>query len=269
MTRKEQIQLLYNELESGLSDIENKYNSSITAKHLDKSILIKIKNFLENARTILDFLAKEVMDKFCDQQIRNFFPILKIDSTDTQIRNSITGCFPGLENNRLDVFNYFIDLQPKYDVDNSWLLELNLLCGSNKHEILSPQIRKDQIVNVITLEKGITFFWTDGLVEFPKNPNQPIIIKSAGMIARCNTPDKFFSDNQILGFGWIVKKLVDHKITSGPLLDNLEKDSFSLDSYMIGNFYFPDQIVNAYSQLKNFKEKILRTIEQLYRLIEK
>jgi hypothetical protein len=269
MTRKEQIELLFQEVERGLSVIEDLYHRSISTKKLDVTILVKIKNYLENLHTILDFLAKEVMEKYCDKQVRNYFPIYRSTLTDQKNREQISGRFPGLEIKRDDIFNYFINIQPKYDKHNSWLLEFNSLCGTNKHEILSPQIRKDEIVNVLTSESGRLFIWTNGLVEFPVNKPQSMMVQPGGRIARSNIPDEFIKEDQIKYFGWIVKKLTNFEILEGPKLEQYKKEQFNRESYKVGNFYFPNQVTSIFNQLENFKEKTRGIIDQLYNFIKR
>ena len=265
ISRKDQIELLKLEINEGLNNISEKYRKSILNRELDNRILVKTKNFLENLHTVLDFVAKDILEKFCTREVRNYFPIIKKEASDQVIQNAIRGGFPGLEDNNLDLYNYLISIQPKQNINNEWLLRFNSLCGSNKHELLTPHIRQDHILNILVSNDRKNFFlWSDGLVKFTPGNSAHMTLSYGGIISRQTEIDSEIENGYLKTFGWIVEKLENHIIADGPELSEDELKNNTIESYIIGNFYFPDEVQNIHNQLNDFKEKIFKLVDGVY-----
>ena len=147
-------------------------------------------------------------------------------------------------------------MQGKYNINNKWLSDFNDLCGTNKHEILTLQIRKDEIINKLTFKTGLTYIWSDGLVHFD-NPVAQIVIEPTGHYAVGVDSFLFHKEDHFFHIGWVVEKLTNYQLKSSPNLSQIDTNNYSLDTYLIGNFYFENHIQNAYSSLEQYYNKTM------------
>ncbi len=269
MRRREQINLLFEASEKQLRVINELFLKSVRQQHLDNMVMVDIKTYLEHLRSILDYLGKEVFEKCCDQNnmTLGYFPILRSMAKDSDIENRVMGVFPGLKNKHPNIFNFFVNIQPKYNSDNIWLENLNNLCNQNKHEALSLQERKDEIVNKLSYKNWQTFYWTDGLVEFPASESQ-ILIHPKGQFYATLAPDLFDNDTFISSFGWVAQKLDNYTRRSVPDLSKIDKDIYTLESFLVGNFYFSDRKMTASNELQWFLVKVWHLRRELYALLD-
>ena len=58
---------LVSESKNAFQDIEKSYQECLNQKNISPKLLIKIKNFIENLRSALDFTAHGIFDKYGDQ----------------------------------------------------------------------------------------------------------------------------------------------------------------------------------------------------------
>lgn len=266
MTRKEQIELIFEVVNEDFLTLEKIYFDSIKSKTLDKRIYIRVKNLLENLRTAYDFVAWDIIEKNKIQLNRAYFPIHKKTTDIDKIKASINGSFPDLENSNKTLYDYLIKLQPTVTDENTWLELFNDLCGKNKHEMLSLQVRQDDIVNVLTFKNGTTQMWTDGLVDFNNEDKQfPIKILPGGTFGMTARPEVTIQDGYLIMFGWIVHELQNYRQRTKPDLTKVTE--YSLTSYLIGNFYFDSANSDVYSTIKQFIDNSDRLIRDLYKVI--
>ena len=118
----------------------------------------------------------------------------------------------------------------------------------------------------MTIQNGQTYIWTDGLVEFNNTKGQ-IVIKPAGQISISVDASISHKDNHFSQFGWIVEKLNNYNLRSSPDLSKIDKGLYSLDSFLIGNFYFPDHKSNAYTELQMYLNKVTEIKNKVYSLL--
>lgn len=266
MTKDAQIQLLFSDSEKELDKIGYLFKESVASQHLDTQVLLNIKKYLETLRSILDYTAKDIFDKYCTtvKPVSGYFPILNSAVSEEIIGNRINGTFPGLKSSNKNLFEFFLKIQPSQDIQNKWLEDFNNLCNENKHLGLTIQVRKDDVVNVLTFNDGRIYFWTDGLVRFD-DVTKGITIHPTGLygcsLTSIDEHEWFFH------FGWKVHKLQNYKPRSAPDLTVFAKDSYELESFVVGNFYFPNRQMCAISELNQYLSKIKETTESLSKLL--
>ena len=266
MTRKEQIELIFEVVNEDFLTLEKIYFDSIKSKTLDKRIYIRVKNLLENLRTAYDFVAWDIIEKNKIEMQRAFFPIHKKTTDINKIKISLNGAFPGLENVNATLYNYLLQIQPALTDENTWLELFNDICGSNKHEMLSLQVRQDDIVNVLTYKNGKTLMWTDGLVDFNTEDKEfPIRIFGGGTFGMTARSELTIQDGYLTMFGWIVHELQNYQQRTKP--DLAKVTDYSLTSYLIGNFYFENSKSDVYSTIKQFIDNSDRLIRELYKIV--
>jgi len=129
-----------------LEDVKKEYQLSLNAKTIAVKLQISIKNLLENLRSALDYCAREVEERCVPTQPpagRVYFPIAKRGSAKQDFRSLIGSNLPGLLQARSDVVDLLAAFQEFSSQDNDWLPDLATLCNENKHEQLTPQVRRE------------------------------------------------------------------------------------------------------------------------------
>ncbi len=131
-----------------LQEIEELYLRSLHNKELPNRLLVKIKNFLENVKSPLDYSANYIFDTCCVQHIdpkklstkkRNC--VFPIKPTSKDFNETIDSrVFEGLRAEREDIVLLLEKYQP-YQHSMIWIGHLNKLVNPNKHIDLSPQTR--------------------------------------------------------------------------------------------------------------------------------
>ena len=139
---------LVNESKTTFEEIKNAYNESLNDQNVKPRLLIKIKNFMENLRSALDFTAHELFDKYGSTTNANpdiYFPYAweGLSQTDFQTKNRIQKGIPGLIASRPDIAAKIDSFQWYSSPDNKWLPKFMDLNNENKHQKLSPQTRKE------------------------------------------------------------------------------------------------------------------------------
>lgn len=263
INRQQQIELILETIREDFEIIGQLFKESIAQKNLNKRVLVRIKNMLENMKSVLDFTAREIFEKYCNpsKPINVYFPILHKTATDTDIENRINGLFPGLKKTAPQLFDHLFNMQPSKGINNEWLASLNNLCNSNKHVFLTVQVKKDEVINVLSVKNAKTYIWSDGLVKFDSN-NGNVIIPPGGKFQITMTNDVNGVED-FWAFGWIVASLDRYSVRSSPDLSAWESDSYSLSSYVVGDFYFTDEHTAAYTLLSSF----LTQVDSVYKHI--
>ena len=157
MSRKNDIEALFKRDENLLIEIELKYEKALVKKEISYDLQIDIKDFLGNLRSILDYLACDLVEKFCqftNAKDRIYFPIRNDKTTfDFVIKKS----FPGLSKHCREAYKILESIQPYFSPKNIWLKYLNEINNEQKHDRLVPQIitEKRGKVTVITKKKGV------------------------------------------------------------------------------------------------------------------
>ena len=134
---------------SHLSKIESAYQSSLSEKAIDPELLVEIKNFMENLRSALDFSAHGLFAKYgsstkTDPKIYFPYALLHQSQVDFRRANRIETCIPGVSSARPDITAKLESFQHFADPKNAWLPAFMELNNENKHQQLTPQIRKEK-----------------------------------------------------------------------------------------------------------------------------
>ena len=130
---------------SDLSAIKSEYELCLSDQHIRKALLIKIKNFMENLRSALDYTAHGLFESYGDpgQRGRNkiYFPYAaaSIELSRFRQQQTIQNSIPGLPRNRPDIVEKLESYQHFASHKNSWFPEFMALNNTNKHQKLTPQ----------------------------------------------------------------------------------------------------------------------------------
>jgi hypothetical protein len=131
-----------------LDKIKAAYNESLHDKIIKSSLLIEIKNFMENLRSALDYTAHGLYDRYGDKAKNTdkiYFPYawVGLDKRSFQAKKIIEQKIPGLTINRPDIAILIENYQYFANSDNSWLPKFMDLNNENKHQQLTYQTRKE------------------------------------------------------------------------------------------------------------------------------
>src|SRR5438874_4504383 len=94
--REANIRALLTKVDSQASKIEGEYNKSLHAQSINPELRIDIKNAFENLRSVLDYLAADIRERYCSTasaSARFYFPILPDKAT---FDKKVDDWFPGL-----------------------------------------------------------------------------------------------------------------------------------------------------------------------------
>jgi hypothetical protein len=159
MSREKSIAALIGKCRAALDALKNDYQSSLRAKNISEELKIDIKNILENLRSCLDYIARDIHDKFvAGSPPKLYFPIRH---TFTAFEQVIARDFSGLDQTSPDVYNLLEKVQPYND---DWLGKFNRLNNNNKHEDLVEQTRTEtKQVTVSSKGGGGSVSWGPGV----------------------------------------------------------------------------------------------------------
>jgi hypothetical protein len=130
------------------TEIEETYNASLSQKEINPKLLIEIKNFMENIRSALDYAANGIYQKYgssTDAKPKIYFPYASLNQSKEEFQKSrrIDTCIPGLTSSRADIVMKLMSYQHFESPKNKWLPIFMELNNENKHQQLTPQIRKE------------------------------------------------------------------------------------------------------------------------------
>jgi len=131
-----------------LPEIESAYEASLSDQEIKPKLLIEIKNFMENLRSALDFVAHGLFHKYgasSSKSLKIYFPYATLSQPETEFQrsNRIEICIPGLTSSRPDIAEKIISFQHFSKESNRWLPIFMELNNESKHQRLTPQIRKE------------------------------------------------------------------------------------------------------------------------------
>ena len=137
--------------------------SSLSEKSVKPTLLIEIKNVMENLRSALDFSAHGLFDKFSVSSRANpniYFPYSRLGQSqaDFQRSNRIETCIPGITTSRPDIVAKLESYQSFASTNNEWLPKFMELNNENKHSRLTPQTREE--ARQLTLQSGGMSHWS-------------------------------------------------------------------------------------------------------------
>lgn len=149
MDRKEDINSLIEVADELFDKIKKEYKESLKKQTLNPKIAVYIKNYLENLRSPLDYIANEIVDNVLHTQpARAYFPISSTDPDDFE--TYANRHLPGLKEADPALYDTLEQMQPYHLSGCKSLFKLFNLVNSNKHSHLSPQ--KEEIKKGLNIE---------------------------------------------------------------------------------------------------------------------
>lgn len=165
-SREPRIRALLRRSEQDLAKIEAEYNNSLRAASIDADLAIDIKNFTGNLRSVLDYLAHDIRERYCPKAPTNaifYFPIL---SDAASFKSKMSTWYPGLDSAAPQLYSLLASVQPYASAKNAWLGQFNRLNTENKHADLVEQKKTEtRQVRVIT-QGGGEVSWNPANVTF-------------------------------------------------------------------------------------------------------
>lgn len=163
-TRKDSIDALLKRCDADIAKIGQEYNNSLRQQKVQTDLRVDIKNFCENLRSVLDYVAHDIRETHCagaDPKIRFYFPML---ASRSEFEAQATKWYPGLEVKVPDLWDYLESVQP-YDQEYVWIGIFNKINNENKHGDLVAQTRTDT-EQVRVSAPGASVTWTPRNVKF-------------------------------------------------------------------------------------------------------
>ena len=153
MKRYEDVLALIEESTKQYEEVKESYDKALRDKSLD--IRIKVKNLMENLRSILDYIAHDIYESVCRPQRRKsgkpdprnvYFPYGR---NEKDFNASIMSSLPDLEVLSVPIFTLIKNVQP-FISNNPWICDFCSINNENKHDRLTPQTREE--VETYTVE---------------------------------------------------------------------------------------------------------------------
>ncbi len=163
--RKKDIDALIANIQVEYKNIESLYNSSLNKKEIDANLKIKIKNYLENTRSVLDYCAHDIADSASIVSDKIYFPVVAKEKNGTAFEGSIGRNLSELQSKNSILFDYLESIQP-YQADCAWLGDFIDITNDNKHQNLTPQIRTESQRIKSEHTGGGTVSWNPSAVKF-------------------------------------------------------------------------------------------------------
>ena len=134
--------------EGDLAKIRKAYEASLHAKEVSGSLQVQIKNFVENLRSALDFAANGLFERYgssLQAKPKVYFPYATAAQSRAMFESSgrIDVCIPGIGSSRPDIVQSLVEMQHFEVNGHEWLPDFMDLTNENKHERLTPQVRKE------------------------------------------------------------------------------------------------------------------------------
>ncbi|MEH7605246.1 hypothetical protein, partial [Priestia megaterium] len=178
----EDSRILFDDSKALLQEIELIYDRDIKAGESSPLLRVRIKQFLDNINSCLDYIAFEVFTTLCAENVKEtegikklvfregrvYFPCLDEPS---KFDNYIKDRFPTLEATNRELISIFKKYQP-FPTRPKWLKNLKVLVNSNKHRNLSKQqSQHSAMINSLTAANGasisnLRIITDDGVLPF-------------------------------------------------------------------------------------------------------
>lgn len=168
------------EIASTLSDSYEKARKDSTVLQISR---VKVKSALEHLRSILDYCAVDVyMHVYGSKPGKLYFPYAKNEAL---FNKHLASNFKALRQRNPKIYNLMASVQPHVSGSN-WLTELCGYTNTNKHNNLTPQVRKTKdsvtIGNLVKLSGNSTVTIVNSTVngvQIGKDSSTPVTISDA------------------------------------------------------------------------------------------
>jgi hypothetical protein len=124
--------------------IKQEYQDSLKKKSIPQSLQIDVKNLMENLRSSLDYLARDIYEKHLHNYRKSkgkreiidiYFPYGK---NEKDFKSSLGRSLPELDTVCPKIYTIIENIQP-HKCGNDWLYNLCNILNQNKHNALTPQ----------------------------------------------------------------------------------------------------------------------------------
>jgi hypothetical protein len=138
-----------------IDDIASMYKASLATKQVPQRLRADIKNVLENPRSVLDYLAVAITEKFGTPRRSICYPLA---TSDTDLARRMVSAMSGVAEKRKRITKKIGDHQL---YNSPWLKHLSTLVRENKHNRLTPQERRQNLI-VAPTAGGAGYIGTPG-----------------------------------------------------------------------------------------------------------
>lgn len=142
--RKDQVDALIEHAKTAFERIEEQYNEALEETTIPSSLQIDIKNYMENLRSALDYIAHDIYEQRIaphrastgkPEISRIYFPCGK---TENDFKSGVGSSLPELRNVSPNLYDTLEAIQ-SYKVGDNWLFDFCGILNEKKHNTLSPQ----------------------------------------------------------------------------------------------------------------------------------
>lgn len=206
-----------------VSDLTKTYQQSLREKAISIDLKIGIKNTIENLRSALDYTARETCERAggdCDK-VNVYFPIARKGFKASDFESLVGKNMAGLPSQRPDLVEVLATFQEFASPENDWLPELATLCNENKHQQLTPQVRREKREMRIR-SGGVTMVIGEGTT-LAVGPTATVALGGAvilgGQTFGPGSPPKVVGPGMVEDIVWV---FFEFAATSRPVLPYLE-----------------------------------------------
>jgi hypothetical protein len=166
MSRKTDIEALLNRADKTLPKINEEYEKALHAKEISADLKIDIKEYFGNLRSVLDYLAHDIVDKHCPTANPKDILYFPIRADQPSFDNVMKKSYPDLQTNCKSAYDILEAVQPFKKAENNWLTHFNKLNNENKHERLVAQKRSETKRVNVQIKSGGGVSWDPSAVKF-------------------------------------------------------------------------------------------------------
>lgn len=166
MSRKTDIEALLNRANKTLPKINEEYEKALHSKTISADLRIDIKDYFGNLRSVLDYLAHDIVENHCPNANPKDILYFPIRADQASFDNVMKKSYPDLQTNCKDAYDVLEALQPFKKTENVWLTHFNKLNNGNKHERLVAQKRTETKRVNVQIKGGGGVSWDPSAVKF-------------------------------------------------------------------------------------------------------
>lgn len=197
-----------------LPKIEKEYNNSLHAKNIDEGLKLDIQTFCGHLRSALDYLANDIVEKYCPNAKKGDRLYFPITDSDTSFKQRMIDSYPDLQKNCPDLYLLLESLQPYLKSENKLLNQFNKINNENKHSDLVEQVRTEtKRVNVtspnggsVSWGSGVTFGTGVSIMGIPVDPRTQLPVPNNVVKTEIITWVDFKFDNVDVSALWLLKE---------------------------------------------------------------
>ncbi|MCH8851040.1 MAG: hypothetical protein IID41_00145 [Planctomycetes bacterium] len=142
MSRIEDIKAILEVAEELYARIEQEYQRSLKVKSISPKLAVLIKNYLENLRSPLDYIAREISENTLGKSMKPYFPVACRDQP--TFTKHMKKNLPDLQNQEPRLFRKIEQNQPFQPNGCKALAKLSELVNENKHDRLTEQTKTER-----------------------------------------------------------------------------------------------------------------------------